>query len=67
MTRLSMTLQTLSQTMSNTTYGLCKHHIANARETLGELSHDDAMKHLKAAYEGRKRIHDSLHDEDKGQ
>lgn len=47
------------------TYGLCQHHVNNARlmvET-GRLNHDVAMRHLKAVYEGRKRIHDSLHAE----
>lgn len=49
------------------TYGLCQHHVNNARimvET-GQLNHDAAMRHLKAVYEGRKRIHDSLHSEEK--
>ena len=46
------------------TYGLCQHHVKNARESLKTLKHDAVMKHLKAVYEGRKRIHDSLHGED---
>lgn len=47
------------------TYGLCKHHMENARLALATLKHDAIMRHLKAVYEGRKRIHDSLHSEDK--
>lgn len=49
------------------TYGLCQYHVTIARlmVTTGKLSHDEAMRHLKAVYEGRKRIHDSLHAEDK--
>lgn len=49
------------------TYGLCRHHVTNARIMVktGQLNYDAAMRHLKAVYEGRKRIHDSLHDEDK--
>lgn len=46
-------------------YGLCKHHMENARLSLATLKHDAVMRHLKAVYEGRKRIHDSLHAEDK--
>lgn len=48
------------------TYGLCQHHVINARDNLksGDLKHDALMQHLKAVYEGRKRIHDSLHGED---
>ena len=51
------------------TYGLCQHHVTNARIMVktGQLNHDATMRHLKAVYEGRKRIHDSLHDEDKPQ
>lgn len=51
------------------TYGLCQHHVNNARlmvET-GQFKHDTMLKFLKAVYEGRKRIHDSLHSEDKPQ
>lgn len=49
------------------TYGLCQHHVNNARLMVeaGQLKHDATMRHLKAIYEGRKRIHDSLHSEDK--
>lgn len=49
------------------TYGVCQRNIASARimvET-GHLNHDVAMRHLKAVYEGRKRIYDSLHAGDK--
>lgn len=47
------------------TYGLCQHHVTNARIMVknGQLTHDAAMRHLKAVYDGRKRIHDSLHAE----
>lgn len=49
------------------TYGLCQHHVANARLMVktGQLNHDATMSLLKAVYEGRKIIHDSLHAEDK--
>lgn len=49
------------------TYGLCKHHVTNARLMVktGKLNHDATMRHLKAVYKGRKLIHDSLHAEDK--
>lgn len=49
------------------TYGLCQHHVTNARIMVktGQLTHDLTMRLLKAVYEGRKRIHDSLHTEDK--
>ncbi|UZT50370.1 hypothetical protein [Enterobacter phage 04_vB_Eclo_IJM] len=47
------------------TYGRCQHHMENARLSLATLKHDAIMRHLKAVYEGRKRIHDSLHAEDK--
>lgn len=47
------------------TYGLCQHHVTNARTSLATLRHDAVMKHLKAVYDGRKRMHDSLHSEDK--
>lgn len=49
------------------TYGLCRHHVTNAQILVktGRLNHDAAMRHLKAVYEGRKRIYDSLHAEDK--
>lgn len=49
------------------TYGLCRHHVTNARIMVktGQLNHDATMRHLKAVYEGRKCIHDSLHAEDK--
>lgn len=49
------------------TYGLCQHHVTNARLMVktGQLNHDATMRLLKAVYEGRKRIHDSLHAEDK--
>ncbi|QUE30081.1 hypothetical protein [Enterobacter phage IME278] len=45
------------------TYGLCQHHVTNARLMIktGQLNHDATMRHLKAVYEGRKSIHDSLH------
>lgn len=48
------------------TYGLCQHHVTNARTNLkcGQFKHDVLMKHLKVVYESRKRIHDSLHGED---
>lgn len=44
------------------TYGLCQNHVTSARITVktGQLNHDAAMRHLKAVYGGRKRIHDSL-------
>ncbi|AGD81030.1 hypothetical protein CLBP1_0.35 [Escherichia phage CLB_P1] len=43
------------------TYGICQYHVTNARLMVqtGQLTHDAAMRHLKAVYEGRKRIHDS--------
>lgn len=49
------------------TYGLCKHHVETARSIFKwkQLTHDGLMRNLKAVYEGRKRIHDSLHSEDK--
>ena len=49
------------------TYGLCQHHVTDARLTVktGQLNHDAAMRLLKELYEGRKSIHDSLHTEDK--
>lgn len=49
------------------TYGLCQHHVTNARIMVktGQLNHDAAMRLLKAVYEGRKCIHNSLHAEDK--
>lgn len=49
------------------TYGLCQHHVTNARIMVktGRLNHYEAMRHLKAVYEGRKRMYDSLHAEDK--
>ena len=49
------------------TYGLCQHHVTNARIMVktGQLNHDATMRLLKAVYEDRKRIHDSLHAEDK--
>lgn len=42
------------------TYGLCQHHVSDARIMVktGRLNHDATMRHLKAVYEGRKRIHD---------
>lgn len=48
------------------TYGLCQQHVTYARLMVktGQLNHDATMSHLKAVYEGRKRIHDSLHYED---
>lgn len=47
------------------TYGLCQHHVTNARIIVKtrQLSHDATMRQLKEVYEGRKRIHDSLHAE----
>lgn len=47
------------------TYGLCQHHVTNARIMVktGQSDHDTAMRYLKAVYDGRKRIHDSLHSE----
>ena len=49
------------------TYGLCTHHVTNVRIMVktGQLTHDDALHLLKVIYWCRKRIHDSLHDEDK--
>lgn len=43
------------------TYGLLQHHVTNARLMVktGQLNHDAAMRHLRAVYEGRKRIYDS--------
>lgn len=48
------------------TYGLCQHHVTNARLMVrtGQFKHDTMLKFLKVVYEGRKLIHDSLHDED---
>lgn len=47
------------------TYGLCKNHINAARILVktGKLKHDTMLRFLKVVYEGRKRIHDSLHAE----
>lgn len=47
------------------TYGLYQHHVTAARLTVktGKVHHDEAMRHLKVVYEGRKRIQDSLHAE----
>lgn len=49
------------------TYGICQYHVNIARIMVktGQLTHDAAIRHLKAVYKGRKRIHDSLHAEDK--
>lgn len=49
------------------TYGLCQQHVTSARLMVqtGQLNHDATMRLLKAVYEGRKRIHDNLHAEDK--
>lgn len=49
------------------TYGLCQHHVTNARIMVktGRLNHDEIMRHLKAVYEGRRHMYDSLHAEDK--
>lgn len=49
------------------TYGLCQHHVINARLMVktGQLDHDWAMRLLKVVYKRHKRIHDSLHAEDK--
>lgn len=49
------------------TYGLCQHHVTNARIMVktGQLNHYEAMRHLKAVYEGRKLMYDSLRAEDK--
>lgn len=50
-----------------TVYGLCKHHVETGRRHLKykNLSHDAVMGHLKAVYEARKRLHDTLTAEDK--
>ena len=47
------------------TYGLCQHHVNNARLMVktGQLNHDAAMRLLKAVYKGRKNILGSLHSE----
>ncbi|QBQ72985.1 hypothetical protein [Hafnia phage vB_HpaA_yong1] len=47
------------------TYGLCKHHVTNARIMVktGKFKHDAAMRLLKVVYGRRKRMHDSLHAE----
>lgn len=49
------------------TYGLCQYHVTKARIIVktGRLTHDETMRLLKVAYKRRKRIHDSLHSEDK--
>ncbi|QNM37847.2 hypothetical protein NS1_02 [Citrobacter phage NS1] len=49
------------------TYGLCKHHVTNARIMVktGQLNYYEAMWHLKAVYEARKRIYDGLYAEGK--
>lgn len=49
------------------TYGLCQHHVNTARIRVktGKLTHDATMRLLKVVYKRRKRIHDSLHAEDK--
>ena len=49
------------------TYGLCQHHVTNARIMVktGQLTHDATMRLLKVVYNRRKRIHDRLHAEDK--
>ncbi|QNJ49171.1 hypothetical protein [Escherichia phage Mt1B1_P3] len=49
------------------TYGLCQHHVTNARLMVktGRLNHEESMRLLKVVYRRRKRIHDSLHAEDK--
>lgn len=51
------------------TYGLCQHHVTNARLMVktGQLNRDVAIRLLKVVYEARKCIHDSLHDEDNQQ
>lgn len=45
------------------TYGLCQHHVTNARIIVktGRLNHDETMRLLKVTYKRRKRIYDSLH------
>lgn len=45
------------------TYGLCQHHITDARLIVktGRLNHDETMRLLRVSYKLRKRIHDSLH------
>lgn len=47
------------------TYGLCQHHVTNARIMVktGRLTHDETMRLLKVVYKRHKRIHDSLHAE----
>lgn len=49
------------------TFGLCQQHVNTARIMVktGQLNHDAAMRLLKVVYGRRKRIHDSLHSEDK--
>lgn len=49
------------------TYGLYQHHVTSARIMVktGQLEHDWAMRLLKIVYGRCKRIHDSLHAEDK--
>ncbi|UZT50043.1 hypothetical protein [Enterobacter phage 01_vB_Eclo_IJM] len=47
------------------TYGLMPASHGERPVISGDLKHDAIMRHLKAVYEGRKRIHDSLHAEDK--
>lgn len=51
------------------TYGLCQHHVSIARLMVltGRLTHEESMRLLKVLYERRKRMHDSLHAEDKPQ
>ena len=47
------------------TYGLCQHHVNNARLMVrtGQLNHDATMRLLKVIYGRRKRNHDNLHSE----
>lgn len=49
------------------TYGLCQQHVNSARIMVqtGQLTHEATMRLLKVVYNRRKRIHDSLHAEDK--
>lgn len=48
-------------------YGLCQQHVTSARLMVKtrQLNHDATMRLLKVVYNRRKRIHDSLHAEDK--
>ena len=52
-----------------TVYGLCKHHVETGRRHLKNrtLSHDAVMGHLKAVYEARKFLYNTIKAEDKTQ